>query len=183
MRPFRSLRSLLLAAALPLTAHPAAAQTAAMAAPRDSGYRAPATTRGAGPNGATIRCRDGSHPVPNAPDAACDRKGGVLLRYPTLRAPARPTSTAGVVPAPAPPAAPARPTELRASGTTAGMAPRGASTAAQAKVLSGRAPAGPPPRDATLLCGDGTVIRSDTASVACAPHGGVKLRFLKRTVN
>lgn len=143
---------------------PVAAQEAIMVAPgaTDSSTRAPAALRGAGPNGATIRCRDGSHPAPNAPAGACDDKGGVLLRYPMLRVPAR-TSAPALVKAPEPPpsASPSRPAALM-------TAPPGST------------PAGAPPADATQVCRDGTVIRVDTTAAACAARGGVGLRFRRR---
>ncbi len=144
----------------------ASAQEAAIAAPSGTGTRAPAALRGAGPNGATLKCRDGSHPAANAPSSACDGKGGVLLRYPMLRTPASANASANasaVVRAPAPPrpvAAPRQPTV------------RGAPTPT--------VPLGPPPEDATMACRDGTMIRRDTTTAACASHGGIALRFRPR---
>lgn len=144
----------------------ASAQEAAIAAPSGTGTRAPAALRGAGPNGATLKCRDGSHPAANAPTSACDGRGGVLLRYPMLRTPASANTSANasaVVRAPAPPrpvAAPHQPTV------------RGAPTPT--------VPLGPPPEDATMACRDGTMIRRDTTTAACASHGGIALRFRPR---
>ncbi|MFZ9899148.1 MAG: hypothetical protein ACO3F5_06890 [Gemmatimonadaceae bacterium] len=144
----------------------ASAQDAAIAAPSGSGVRAPAALRGAGPNGATLKCRDGSHPAANAPMSACDGRGGVLLRYPMLRTPASANASANasaVVRAPAPPrpvGAPRQPTV------------RGA--------LTPTVPLGPPPVDATMACRDGTMIRRDTTTAACASHGGIALRFRPR---
>ncbi|MBM3884480.1 MAG: hypothetical protein FJ361_01380 [Gemmatimonadetes bacterium] len=146
-------------------AAPVAAQEATMTASgnNDSSYRAPAVRRGAGPNGATLKCRDGSHPAANAPASACDGKGGVLLRYPMLRIPARPTTPATVkAPEPPRPATPARPTAVRA---------------APAATI----PTGEPPADATQICRDGTMIRVDTTTAACAAHGGVALKLRRRS--
>lgn len=157
-----SLRCLLLALCV---ASPVTAQEAALAASpsRDSSYRAPAALRGAGPNGATLKCRDGSHPAANAPASACDGKGGVLLRYPTLRVPGRPTTPATVkAPEPPRPATPARPTAVR--------------TAPAATV-----PTGEPPADATQICRDGTMIRVDTTTAACAARGGVAIKLRRRS--
>ena len=144
---------------------PLPAQDAALAAPRsaDSSSRAPAALRGAGPNGATLKCRDGSHPTANAPASACDGKGGVLLRYPMLRIPARPSAPATVKAPEAPrPTAPTRPTTLRADPPTT-------------------VPTGEPPADATQICRDGTMIRVDTTAAACAARGGVALRLRRRS--
>ncbi len=148
-------------AALALLASPAAAQQPATGTARaDSAYRAPGATRGAGPNGATLRCGDGSYPAPLASDAACEGKGGVRVRFPLLRTPA-PASTR-VRPAPtAPPAVNAesetpKPTESRANV---------------------RIPAERPPADATLLCKDGTFIRADTSAARCGAHGGLQVRL------
>ncbi|HRN53405.1 MAG TPA: hypothetical protein PK788_07905, partial [Gemmatimonadaceae bacterium] len=48
---------------------------------------------GSGPNGATLRCKDGSYPTAGAPDSACDGKGGVLVRFPARQRP-QPTASA-----------------------------------------------------------------------------------------
>lgn len=153
------LLSALLVGATPLRAQTAEARSA------DESYRAPGTVTGTGPNGATIRCRDGSHPAPMAPDAACGTKGGVLLRYPLRRTPAA-SATPSLVAAPAAPKVlmPKPPARVRPAGDGVIPAPR-------------------PPADATLLCGDGTYIKVDTTAAACGAHGGVKLRFLKRGTN
>lgn len=139
----------------------AGAQSAAVAAPTEGSVRPPGAVRGAGPGGATMRCRDGSHPAANAPTSACEGKGGVLLRYPVLRTPAAPAAGDGVVRAPEVPrpAASPRPASV--------VAPRTTDRAA-------------PPPDATQLCRDGTAIRADTSATACADHGGQALRFRKR---
>lgn len=144
-----------------LLSAPIGAQTAE-ARSGDASYRAPGTVVGTGPNGATLRCRDGSHPAPMAPDAACQGKGGVLLRYPVRRT-AAPSATPALVTAPAAPTipAPTPPARVRPTG-------------------DGVIPARRPPADATLLCVDGTFITADTAAAACGAHGGVKVRLLKR---
>ncbi len=129
----------------------------------------PPVLRGSGPSGATLRCRDGSHPAPFAADAACADKGGVLHRY-TLRATPQQAAPA-TVPAraqarvQAPSAAPAD------SARPAGFVPfdqRRAMEAPQSAV---------PPAGATLRCNDGTWILRDTLSLRCANRGGVGLRL------
>jgi len=124
------------------------------------------TVTGTGPDGATMRCRDGSYPAPNAPDAACEAKGGVLVRFPVRRVPVtaprtarRPVpTTAEPAPAPAPNAV-AAPFESRA------------------KVV---VPATPAPANATFLCGDGTYVVADTSRARCATRGGVHLAFPRK---
>jgi hypothetical protein len=141
----------------------------------EASYQAPAATRGAGPNGATMRCKDGSHPAATAPATACDARGGVLARYPLVATPAAPPRGAEtVIPVPAA-ARPRDGARVRGATTTSPAA----STTPPAETPGPRR-AVRPPADATLLCGDGTFVRADTASARCAAHGGVKLRFLKR---
>jgi len=122
---------------------------------------------GSGPNGATLRCKDGSYPAPGAADAACDGKGGVLVRFPARRTPQPPAAVS----------APTRPPAVRAAprDTTppAGFVPwrerraRAAEESAQQRM----------PEGATLRCSDGTWVVRDTTSVRCASHGGVQLRI------
>jgi len=139
----------------------------------EASYRAPAATRGSGPNGATMRCKDGSHPAAHAPATACDARGGVLVRYPlvVVPAPVPAGETERVIPVPAG----ARPREGGRDRGPAVTARAGAATEETAPRRAAR-----PPADATLLCGDGTYVRADTASARCGAHGGVKLRLLKR---
>jgi hypothetical protein len=163
--------ALLIAAPATAQVAPASGAPADVRAPSDLVVLAPAGTRGAGPNGATLRCRDGSHPAPGAADAACADKGGVAARYPLIPIPGAP------------------PAEQRAA------ARRAASEAAQKKATAAEVRAAPPtvgprnatvvpveprPADATLLCNDGTVIRADTTATRCATHGGLKGRFTPR---
>jgi hypothetical protein len=125
------------------------------------------TLRGTGPNGATLRCRDGSYPAPLAPESACDGKGGVLLRFPVratpqaVQAPARPTvqAQARVV----------APDTARPAGFTPWRERRAAVAAENA--------AQRPPEGATLRCGDGSWVLRDTTSARCAARGGVALRL------
>lgn len=151
-------------AVLALTiAEPVQAQTPEVAVP------APGLgNSGAGPNGATLRCRDGSYPAPDAPDSACDGKGGVLVRFPKLYRP-------GTVPAAATPE-PKRPAPLTVVRDTtppeAYLAWRERQAALQKAEAQSRMPAG-----ATLRCTDGTWVVRDTSSVRCVGHGGVKIRF------
>lgn len=122
---------------------------------------------GSGPNGATLRCKDGSYPAAGAADSACDGKGGVLVRFPVRRTPQPPAAVS----------APTRPTVQRAAArdTTppAGFVPwrerraRAAEESAQQRM----------PEGATLRCTDGTWVVRDTTSVRCAAHGGVQLRI------
>lgn len=125
---------------------------------------APTAGSGTGPNGATMRCRDGSYPAAGAAASACDAKGGVLVRFP-VRATPQPraqTTTARTAPAKAP----------RDTTTPAGFTPwknRAAAAAAQNAV--------PAPQGATLRCQDGTWIARDTSSVRCDAHGGVQARI------
>jgi len=124
---------------------------------------------GSGPNGATIRCMDGSHPAPGAADSACETKGGLMLRYPLRRYPVQ-APRAAVKPAPAPPALPVD------SATQATL------RAVQAEQPSGSranvfVPAPRPPADARLQCADGSFVVSDTSSTRCSGRGGVLVRF------
>lgn len=139
----------------------------------EASYRAPAATRGSGPGGATMRCKDGSHPAADAPATACDARGGVLVRYPlvVVPAPVPAGETERVIPVPAG----ARPREGARDRGPAATARAGAATEEAGPRRAAR-----PPADATLLCGDGTYVRADTASARCGAHGGVKLRLLKR---
>jgi hypothetical protein len=118
---------------------------------------------GTGPNGAKMRCRDGSYPSPNAADTACDAKGGILVRFPLERVPAR-APALGRVKAPVL------------------DAPKDPSTDAALRAPIRRAsdpvvPAPAPPPDATLMCADGTFIVADTVRARCASRGGVSLIF------
>jgi len=129
-----------------------------------------AVMTGTGPNGATLRCRDGSHPAPFAADAACADKGGVLHRY-TLRA--TPQQAAR-------PAAPAARTQARVQAPSAAQAdsarPAGFVPYDQRRALDAGETA-TPPTGATLRCNDGTWIVRDTVTARCASRGGVGLRI------
>ena len=118
---------------------------------------------GTGPNGAKMRCRDGSYPAASAPDTACESKGGILVRFPLQRVPAR-APTLGRVKAPvvASPQDPSTDAALRAPVRRAS---------------DPVVPAPLPPPDATLMCVDGSFIVADTARVRCAGKGGVQLVF------
>ncbi len=127
----------------------------------DSTRSKPVNLVGLGPNGATLRCRDGSYPAPFAADVACDGKGGVMYRFRVRGTPPPPPSRATFV---APPAA-------------AVNAPAAERPPSRANVVI---PAERPPEGATLLCKDGSFIVADTTSARCADRGGVKVRFLPR---
>jgi hypothetical protein len=125
------------------------------------------TMTGTGPNGATMRCRDGSHPPANSPASACDSKGGLAYRYP-MRAQPNPVGSTAASPAAAPSAS-------RPAAQTETPAPKSWSE----RVAETRAAnlASLPPRDATLLCSDGTFVVRDTSAARCAAHGGLKARI------
>lgn len=124
---------------------------------------------GTGPNGAKMRCRDGSYEPVAAPENACDAKGGVLVRFPLRRvpqpAPRLPRISAPAVAAAAPAGAERTADALRATAASGGK---------------GEVAAPGPPADATLLCGDGSFIVADTARVRCAGKGGVSVIYPQR---
>jgi hypothetical protein len=165
-----SLLSLGLAVAL-LAAPIAAQQAPAAPSTPDRPMAAPALVpgSGSGPNGATLRCRDGFYPAPGATDTACDARGGVLVRFPSRRA---------VPPAEAQPAAaPATPERRAAPRDTA--APSGA-LSYERRQAQARATEQPQrrPEGATLLCNDGSYVVRDTSAARCQAGGGVRLRFV-----
>lgn len=125
--------------------------------PSDSTRVVPSELTGTGPNGATLRCRDGSYPAAFAPESACDAKGGVLVRF---RLRGRPG------PLPQPAATPAAPASLIAPPAAARPDPATLRIEAPVK-----------PDGATLLCRDGTYVTADTSATRCARNGGVKVRF------
>ncbi len=131
----------------------------------------PATAPGTGPNGATLRCRDGSYPAANAPDSACDGKGGVAVRFPARREAPAPALRA-VAPTATSTAAPAN---ARAAVTDSLMIPEGFVSHAQRRAATDTMK--PPPANATLLCANGTYIVSDTVAARCQAHGGLRLRL------
>jgi hypothetical protein len=158
-------------AALVLVATPMTAQQSPTTPDRPVAAPSIGAPRGTGPNGATLRCRDGSYPAAGAPESACDGKGGVLARFPVSRpAQNRPAEAARARPTATPAA---RPDSAALSRLPANNADQRA--AAGVTSASARRPEG-----ATLLCNDGTYVVRDTASVRCAQKGGVKLRFVTR---
>ena len=141
---------------------PASGNAANAVAPARPGKPAEVVT-GTGPNGAKMRCRDGSYPAANAADTACDAKGGILVRFPLQRVPAS-APTLGRVQAPVV------------------QAPKDPATDAELRAPIRRAsdpvvPTPAPPPDATLMCADGTFIVADTVRARCASKGGVSLIF------
>lgn len=136
---------------------------------------------GMGPNGATLRCRDGFLPPAGAPDAACQGHGGVLVRFPLRRTPSRATEAQATARA----EAEARERERGSSSSSAAMAaaradstrPAGFEPYAvrRARADSLNRAAATPPAGATLLCTDGTWIVRDTTQARCASHGGLRL--------
>jgi hypothetical protein len=164
--PVRGTLPAALAFGFALLVSPTAARAQGAAPPPATAPAAGAT--GFGPNGATLRCRDGSYPAAGAPDSACEGKGGVLVRFPTR--PARPAAAAA---APVPAG-----TEVRESPREAVPAPGFVSFAEiQRRVEEDKARRGRPPEGATLLCEDGSYVMRDTASVRCQAKGGVRARF------
>ena len=130
---------------------------------------------GVGPNGATLRCRDGFYPPAGARDSACQDRGGVLVRFPLRRTPSRATEAQ---------AAAARDAAARRSTRTATAPARADSSAPagfepyavrRARADSINRAANTPPVGATLLCTDGTWIVRDTTQSRCATHGGVRV--------
>ncbi|MCC7001172.1 MAG: hypothetical protein IT357_03360 [Gemmatimonadaceae bacterium] len=140
---------------------PAAAARAATPRPAAPAER----IEGAGPNGATLRCRDGSYPAVGAPDSACEGKGGILVRFPIRRFP---------VAAPAPSVVAAPPLAAAPVDTATAAALREPPMTSRAKEFI---PAPRPPANATLQCQDGTFVVSDTSATRCATRGGVLVRF------
>src|SRR5262245_59079583 len=145
-----------LVAGVCLFAAPARAQGAAPAAAPAA--RPAERVTGTGPNGAIMRCRDGSY-VTTTADDSCAAKGGILVRFPLNRVPNAPAPRARVrAPEVAAPVLDAPPTE--------------AAPASRANVT---VPAVRPPENATLLCRDGTYIVADTVRARCAARGGVRV--------
>jgi hypothetical protein len=150
------------------------AQTTAATKPADASARAAAPARppiverteGSGPNGATMRCKDGSYPPTGALDSACDGKGGILVRFPLRRFPEA-SKTPRVIAAPTPPRAAAD------TATSAALLREPAMVNRAKEFL----PAARTPDNATMQCTDGTFIVADTSSTRCATRGGVLVRF------
>jgi len=169
MSPIRSLVVLLGVSVI--VAAPSLGAQETLTTPNERRSPIVSTTTGTGPNGATLRCRDGSYPAPNAADSACETKGGVLVRFPLRRVPQPVAAGTG-----------------SASATPSARAPRADSAAAEIRRPEGfvpyaeRAAQNPtaPPEGATLLCTNGTYVVRDTTSARCATHGGVQLRFEPR---
>lgn len=170
-------RPLAVTIALLLAARPADAQQRETAVPAPSAASArqapPPILTGSGPNGATLRCRDGSYPPPMAPVSACDGKGGVLVRFPMkatpqqAAAPAPPATRAGARAAARPEARPTPPDSF------VPWRVRAAQVNAENAALR-------PPSGATLRCNDGTWIVRDTTQARCAARGGVQMILPQR---
>ena len=152
-------RAGLLATGLLLASAPLAAQAAAPAgSPGAAATAAPARTplpecvEGTGPNGAAMRCRDGTFQAVSAGDAACDARGGIAVRFPLKRTPIAP-APAGRRSAPAP----------AAGAASTAPAVQAAPFASRANVV---VPAEPVPACASLQCGDGSYVVQDTRARA-----------------
>ncbi len=163
--------------ALAICALPLSAQATETAVPVGAPAPAsPTAVRGNGPNGATLRCRDGSYPAPGAPDAACADKGGVLVRFPTRNVPTPPARQVPPQVRAAQGGAQPAASAVRADSAPAGFSPwRDRESKAAEEARAQRAPEG-----ATLRCVDGTWIVRDTASTRCSAHGGLQLRVNPR---
>jgi hypothetical protein len=136
------------------------------------------TTVGTGPNGATMRCKDGSYSTATATAAttACDDKGGVLVRFPLRHVPVAATAEQAATGAPSvrgPGARTIVPAPPADTTLPAGFIPFSQKRAAT-DTLRG------PPVGATLLCTNGTYVVRDTTAARCATHGGVHLRLEPR---
>jgi hypothetical protein len=171
MSPTRSI--LLTGAAVVALAAQALGAQATTEAPVSVLPAAPSAPRGTGPNGATLRCRDGSYPAANSPDTACDGKGGVLVRYPVVRPSGEATARANAAAAAATAAARQERRREPADSVTPppGFVPYSQRRAAARDTLR------PPPDGATLLCGDGSYVVRDTTAARCQDRGGVQLRL------
>lgn len=167
-------RTGLLATGLLLASAPLAAQAAAQAAapagsPGAAATAAPARTplpervEGTGPNGAAMRCRDGTFQSVSAGDAACDARGGIAVRFPLKRTPIAP-APAGRRSAPAP----------AAGAASTAPAVQAAPFASRANVVVS---AEPVPAGASLQCGDGSYVVQDTTRARCDGRGGVRLIY------
>lgn len=143
---------------------PATAGASANAAAPARPPRPAETVTGTGPNGAKMRCKDGSYQPVSAPDSACEAKGGVLVRFPLRRVPER---------APRPPL-------ISAPAVTAAAPDSGAARAATERGPKGAVAAPRPPDGATLMCGDGSFIVADSSPARCAGKGGVSVIYPER---
>lgn len=168
------MRLLSLTLLLGLGAAPLAAQSSQPpAAETPQPVAASTPVRGFGPDGATLRCRDGSYPAPGAADSACDGKGGVLVRFPRrLDPPQRAADAASRAPS-------APPLRLRQVPPRDTLPPEGFVPYEELRRRAQRRndAARRIPEGATLLCKDGTFIVRDTTAARCQFHGGVNLRL------
>lgn len=145
-------------------------ETAVPASSAGSARQAPTPIlTGSGPNGATLRCRDGSYPAPMAPTSACDGKGGVLVRFPVKATPQQAATAA-------PPAARSAARSNPLPAPPESFVP----WRARAAQVNAQNAAQRPPAGATLRCNDGTWIVSDTTQARCANAGGVQMRLPHR---
>lgn len=151
-----------------LIASPVAAQVETSTAAARAQAAPPGAVRerveGTGPNGAAVRCRDGSFHQADAAETACGTRGGVLVRFPLKRTPIASGERMPRVPAPPSP---------HDTATAAGTAP---SVLAEPMVSRANVfvPAERPPQGATLQCGDGSFVVADTSRARCATRGGVR---------
>lgn len=166
-------RTLSFAVAIQMASVPLLAQSTQPAVDRPASAAAAARpevpTVGTGPDGATLRCRDGSYPAPKAPESACAEKGGVLVRFPLRHVPPTAASVAETRIAPRVEAHATEPD----TAVPAGFIPFAVRRSAR-DTLTG------PPAGATLLCKDGTYVVRDTSAARCQARGGLKLRFETR---
>lgn len=123
------------------------------------------------PDGALIRCNDGTWAPKGATVAACETHGGLAYRLPEIIAPpaplARPdASTPKFTPRPAPSGA------LSSEERAQRNADAAAAQAKSIKTTRVMAPTAPP-ADATLACKDGTYLSGQAEAARCDAHGGL----------
>lgn len=130
---------------------------------------------GMGPNGATLRCKDGFFAPPGAADSVCQERGGVATRWPVKRTPSRAADARAI----AIREADARPRATVALPRPDSTRPPGFEPFAlrRQRADSANRAASIKPDGATMLCNDGSWVVRDTASVRCAARGGVKISF------
>ena len=124
------------------------------------------TVTGTGPNGATMRCKDGTYLTTDAPATACDSNGGILVRFPLKRVP-QTAPRLERVPAPTVPTGASSKDSTQAASLVVPFENRAGVTV----------PAQRPPAGATLQCGDGTFVVRDTSSTRCVGKGGVRIVY------
>ncbi|MDQ8155596.1 MAG: hypothetical protein P3B98_13160 [Gemmatimonadota bacterium] len=116
------------------------------------------------PDGATIKCKDGSWAPKGADASACDAHRGLAYRLPEITTPpaAKPRPDAGQ----------ARPTPPNAPEVVGGARDASGSARSSADIAE-RPAAAPPPSNAVMLCRDGTYLSGERVASRCDSHGGL----------